>query len=198
MTGDFDMGDQSIVKAKDITASGIVKGTEFLSDIKAAGAPCTDIGALASGNGVGMVCDGAQWQVNNGPRATPGGPCSPDGVTSVSNATGEMLVCKNGKWVKLVSLIGKKVLVATVLVQDGTVVNMPACDTGGVPDFSFSPTQVTLDLTVAPPKQTNYWTAVNASATTWAVKIRLKDNASVEESGNVVGLTSIMNLECRY
>jgi hypothetical protein len=136
--------------------------------------------------------------MDNGVRAVAGSPCSPDGITATSTATGELLVCKNGKYVKLVSLLGKKVLISSTVVQDNTVVNMPVCDVGGTPDFSFDATQVTLDLTTAPPKQTMYWTAINASATTWAVKIRLKDNTGAEVSGNTVGLTNIMNLECKY
>lgn len=198
MTGNFNVGGQSIINAKDVTSTGTVKGGQFLTDIKTVGSACSDLGALASGNGVGMVCDGTKWQIDDGKRAAAGTACAPDGSTATSTATGELLVCKNGKYVKLVSLLGKKVLIGSALVKDGDVVTMPVCDVGGTPDFSFDATQVTLDLTTNPPKQTMYWTAVNASASTWAVKIRLKDNTGAEASGNTVGLTNIMNLECRY
>lgn len=193
----FNVGGHSIHNVKDVDGSGNIKGAEFLSDIKVAGAPCTDLGAIGSGNGYAMVCDGTAWQ-KEGERVTAGSDCTFDGITATSSATGEQLVCKNLKFVRLISLISKNVLVATALVQDGTVVAMPTCDILGKPTFSFDATQVTLDLTTNPPKQTMYWNAVVASPTTWRVNIRLKDHASGEVSGNTVGLTNIMNLECSY
>jgi hypothetical protein len=203
MTGNFNVGGNSINNVLDVTSTGTVKSGKFLTDVKLVGTPCSDVGALASGDKLAMVCDGVAWQVAGSPRAAPGIDCgAQQGVTAVSTVTGETLVCKStslgNKYVKLVSLVGKKVLIASAVVQDGSVVTMPTCDVGGVPDFSFDATQVTLDLTTSPPKQTMYWTATNASATTWAVKIRLKDNFGAEVSGNTVGLSNIINLECRY
>ncbi len=203
MTGNLNVGANSINNVADVNATGTVKGGQFVTDIKAVGSTCLTLGALASGPGVALVCDGAKWQIDDGIRATAGTACTQDGSIATSVANGETLVCKMGqggllRYVRLVSLISKKILVSSAIVQDGTVVTMPSCDVGGVPDFSFDATQVTLDLTTAPPKQTMYWTATNASATTWAVKIRLKDNTGGELSGNTVGLTNIMNLECRY
>lgn len=204
MTNNFNVGGHSVDNVVDINGTGTLKGKQLLTDLKAAGSACTENGAIASGNKLAMVCDGAQWQVAGDPRVNPGDPCGvQQGITAVSSITGETLVCKStatlgNRYLKLTSLIAKKVLVSTAIVQDGTIVSMPTCDIGGLPDFSFDATQVTVDLTTAPPKQTMYWTAVNNSATTWGVKIKLKDNTGGEISGNTVGLTNIMNLECRY
>jgi hypothetical protein len=203
MTGNLNVGSNSIDNVADVNANGTVKANQFVTDIKAVGSACSTLGALGSGAGVAMICDGTKWNVDDGLRVTAGTACTQEGSTATSVANGETLVCKRGqggllRYVRLVSLISKKILITTAIVQDGTVVTMPTCDVGGVPDFSFDSTQVTLDLTTAPPKQTMYWTATNLSATTWAVKIRLKDNTGGEISGNTVGLTNIMNLECRY
>lgn len=203
MTGNLNVGNNSVNNVADVNATGTVKANQFATDLKTVGSACSTLGALASGAGVAMVCDGTKWNVDDGLRVTAGTACSQDGSTATSVANGETLVCKMGqggllRYVRLVSLISKKILISTVVVQDGTVVTMPTCDVGGVPDFSFDATQVTLDLTTAPPKQTMYWTATNSSSTTWSVKIRLKDNTGGEISGNTVGLTNIMNLECRY
>lgn len=203
MTGNLNVGNNSVNNVADVNATGTIKADQFVTDLKTIGSACSTLGALASGSGVAMVCDGTKWNVDDGLRVTAGTACTQDGSTATSVANGEMLVCKSGqggllRYVRLVSLISKKILISTVIVQDGTVVTMPTCDVGGVPDFSFDATQVTLDLTTAPPKQTMYWSATNSSTTTWSVKIRLKDNTGGEISGNTVGLTNIMNLECRY
>jgi hypothetical protein len=203
MTGNLNVGNNSVNNVTDLNATGTIKAGQFVTDLKTIGSACSTLGALASGSGVAMVCDGTKWNVDDGLRVTAGTACTQDGSTATSVANGETLVCKSGqggllRYVRLVSLISKKILISTVIVQDGTVVTMPTCDVGGVPDFSFDATQVTLDLTTAPPKQTMYWSATNSSTTTWSVKIRLKDNTGGEISGNTVGLTNIMNLECRY
>jgi len=198
MTGNLNVGGNSLTNVQNLNATGTLQGGQLVTDIKTVGSACDRVGAIASGAGVAMICDGTKWQVDTGIRATAGAACSPEGATATSVANGEALVCRNGRYVKLLNLLGKKVLVSSMLVQDGTYVGMPACDTGGTPDFSFDVTQVTLDLTTSPPKQTAYWTAINASATTWYIKIRLRDNNGNEMSGNNVGLTAVFNLECRY
>jgi hypothetical protein len=61
----------------------------------------------------------------------------------------------------------------------------------------FEATQLTVDVTTSPPKQTMYWNAASSGAN-WAVKIRLKDDTGAEFSGNLVGLTTTMHLLCTY
>lgn len=188
-----------------VGAHSVVNANQFVSVQKNTGDVCTDSGALGSGTiggkGVAMVCQNGTWQPTK-EMGNPGDACAPEGKTAASIADNEGLVCKLGKYVRLVSLIPKAIQRSSVIVSDGTSVIKPVCDVGGVPTFSFNVTEVSVDVTVAPPKQGMYVSATDTGAG-WLVKLVLRDNIGNEVSGNGYGanggnLSAIMNKECTY
>lgn len=190
MTGDLNMGGNSVVNA-----------LQFLTVLKTAGSACTDLGGLGSGvvngKGVAMVCRDGTWQQSGGKFANPGDPCTPDGTIAASLINDEELVCKNGRYVRLVNLIARNIEVGRINVTDGLVVGKPACDVGGVPDYSFNLNRIAIDVTVLPPKQSQYVTTID-NGTTWTVLLKLRDDAAGESSGNQYNLSAVMHLECKY
>lgn len=192
MTGDGNFGGHSLVNVKEVMAT-----------LKNVDDSCTaaENGAFASGviNGYGtvMVCSNGKWKIQNGVIAAPGSPCAPEGSTATSDVNGEQLVCKKGVFVKLVSLISRNVEVGRVAVSDGSVVSKPACDVGGVPDYSLHMNRLSVDVTIAPPKQAQYISAVDSGGG-WTILLRLRDDTGGEVSGNIYGLSAVMKLECKY
>lgn len=161
------------------------------------GVGCSTSGQIGTtSTGTAYVCTGTVWtSLNN--NAAPGGSCAPDGKTATSTTTKEQLVCKNGVYIKLVSLLNKSVEISRSLVADGTVAPKPSCEAGGTPAYSFHLTQTVVDVSVAPPRQAMYITATD-NGSSWTVKIKVKDNFGAEVSANVYSISAVMKLECSY
>lgn len=179
-----------------LTVAGDTKAASFVTDLKTVGTACTTPNAIATAAAAVVICNNGTWQ-SLGSQATPGSTCSPDGKVATSTVTGEQLICKNGAYVRSSSLIAKNVLVSRVLVVDGSVVAKPGCDVGGVPDRSFTLTQTSVNVTMAPPKQTMYAGTVD-NGSSWTVLIRMRDDVGGEESANAHNVSAVLNLECQY
>jgi hypothetical protein len=109
----------------------------------------------------------------------------------------EQLVCKNGTYVKLLSLLNKRVEVSRVLVTDGSTVPKPSCDAGGTEAYSFQLTQTVVDVSVTPPRQAMYVAAFD-NGTSWTVKIKVKDSTGAEFTANNYSVSAVMKVECGY
>jgi hypothetical protein len=161
------------------------------------GSPCAQAGQVGTtAAGVAFVCNGAFWSLLQ-ESSTNGAPCAPAGRMAKSIVNREELVCKNGVYVKLVSLLNKNVEVSRILVSDGSVVAKPSCDTGGTPAFSFGLTQTVVDVSVVPPRQAMY-AATTDNGSSWSVLLRVRDDASGDYSANSYGITAVLKLECSY
>lgn len=178
------------------TVVGPSTALSYATDIKTIGAGCPTANAIGSATGTVVICNAGVWQALV-TQAGPGSGCAPDGKVATSTATGEQLICKNGVFIKSTSLMTKNVLVARAAVRDGDVVAKPNCDTGGVPDRSFSITQISTDVTTAPPKQSMY-TATLDNGASWGIVIRMRDDTGSEVSANTHFVTAVLNLECKY
>lgn len=200
MTGNLNMGTNSIVNVNQITATGSVQAGEFFTPPKAVGDVCTNPGATASGlgggNGVVMVCSNGTWQIAM-ERANAGDACTPDGKIATSVVTTEQLICKNGIYVRMVNMLAKNVEIGRFLVTDGMNVPKPACETGGVADYSWVTTRTAVDVAMAPPKQGLDLSTVD-NGTSWTISIKLQDNFGGQASGNAYNLLEIFKTECRY
>lgn len=191
MRADANMGGNSVVNAKQL-----VTLLKTVNDI------CIDPGAIsggrdASGSEVTMVCRAGRWKVQTGVNGRPGDPCTPEGGIATSLTTDEQLVCKNGLYVKLVNLIAKNIEVGRLNVVDGQSVTKPSCDVGGLPDYSLTMNKLSVDVTVAPPHQSQYITTTD-NGSSWNVLLRLRDDTGNEVSGNSYNLSAVMKLECKY
>ncbi|MFC5550202.1 hypothetical protein [Massilia aerilata] len=160
------------------------------------GVPCSSPGQLGSdATGISYVCNGFVWSSIN-TTVMPNSACTPDGRLAVS-FTKEQLVCKNGSYIKLLSLLGKSVELYLRSVTDGTAVAKPTCDTGGTAAYKFLLTQTVVDVSVTPPRQAMYVTAID-NGSTWTVKIKVKDNTGAEFTANNYSVSAIMKVECVY
>lgn len=160
------------------------------------GVSCSSPGLLGSNStGISYVCNGSVWSSVNTTAAL-NSSCAPDGRLAMTVAK-EQLVCKNGTYVKLLSLLNKRVEVARVLVTDGATVAKPSCDAGGTEAYSFQLTQTVVDVSVTPPRQAMYVAAVDNGAT-WTVKIKVKDNTGAEFTANNYSVSAVMKVECGY
>jgi len=191
MKADANMGGNSVVNAK-----------QLVTLLKTVNEVCIDPGAIsggrdASGSEVTMVCRSGRWKVQSGVNGRPGDPCTPEGGIATSLTTDEQLVCKNGRYVRLVNLIAKNIEVGRLNVVDGQSVIKPSCDVGGVPDYSFNMNKLSVDVTVAPPHQSQYLTTTD-NGSSWSVLLRLRDDTGNEVSGNGYNLSAVMKLECKY
>lgn len=166
-----------------------------------AGAACSTLNLLGtSATGVAFICNGSFW-TSLSKFASAGDACAPSGTTATSSATNEELVCRNGQFVRMSSLLPKNVQVgAHFSVRDGDVVNKPTCDVGGIPNYSLALSQSGVDVSIAPPYQATYVAAVNNGAS-WTILLRLKRSPADgggEVSGTPYGLSAVMTLECTY
>ena len=180
-----------------LTVVGNVTGSTYVTPLKTIGSVCDTPNAIASGAAAGVICTGGTWQSLAGDRAAPGSACSPTGKVATSTATGEQLTCKNAVYIRTASLINQNILMSRTTVQDLSVVAKPTCDTGGVPDRSFSLTRMATDVSVAPPKQSMY-VATDDLGGSWRVVIRLRTDSGTEASGNIYNVTAVLNVECKY
>ncbi|WP_426172471.1 PulJ/GspJ family protein [Pseudoduganella sp. R-34] len=179
-----------------LTVQNETKSDFFYTDVKTVGAACSQENAIASTTSAVVVCSGGTWQAISA-RANPADGCAPDGKVATSTATGEQLICKNGRYVKSTSLLPQSVVKQRVAVRDLDVVNKPTCDVGGTPDRSFSLTQTSIDVTNAPPKQSMFVTTVDLGGA-WQVLIKIRDDSGGEASGNAQNISAVLNLECKY
>lgn len=122
---------------------------------------------------------------------------TPEGGIATSLITDEQLVCKNGRYVKLVNLIAKNIEVGRLNVVDGQSVTKPICDVGGLPDYSLIMNKLSVDVTVLPPFQSQYLTTVDNGGS-WNVVLKLRSDTGSEVSGNSYSLSAVMKLECKY
>lgn len=165
------------------------------------GGACSTTNLLGtSATGVAYICNGSFWTTLS-KFANAGDACAPAGKTATSASTNEELVCRNGQFVRISSLLPKNVQVgAHFAVRDGDVIAKPVCDTSGVPNYSLALSQSGVDVSIAPPYQATYVAAVNNGAS-WTILLRLKRSPADgggEVSGTPYGLSAVMTLECTY
>jgi hypothetical protein len=182
----------------DLTVEGKVKGASYLTSLKAIGSSCDSDqeNAIASSAAAVVICTGGVWK-SLGEQSLPGAACSPEGKVATSTATGEQLICRSGAYIKSSSLIPKNILVQRVSVKDLDMVSKPVCDSPGQADRSFTITQTSTDVTVAPPKQSMIVSTTDLGSS-WQVVIRMRDDLGNETSGNAHNITAVINLECKY
>jgi hypothetical protein len=192
MTQDGNFGGHALVNVKHVIST--LKNIDDACDV-------TDNGALGSGvingNGMAMVCRNGKWKPQTGLVGNVGGACAPDGSIATDSSTGEQLVCKGGKYIRLISLIAKNVEVSRTIVKDGDTVSKPVCDVGGIADYSFDMIQMSVDITKNPPYQGQYVSSADNGAS-WTVLLKLVTDTGTETSGNAYGVKALMHLECRY
>jgi type II secretory pathway pseudopilin PulG len=190
MRADANMGGNSIVNAK-----------QLVTILKPLDSACTDPGAIAAGRDtknseVSMVCRNGKWSANTGVTGIAGEPCTPEGSDATVISTGEKLFCKHGIYVRMQSLLGTQI-VQKVNVIDGQRVPKPACDAGGLPDYTLVMNKATVDVTKIPPYQSSYVSTQDAGSD-WLVIIRVRNDSSGELSGNTYAMSALMVLECKY
>lgn len=161
------------------------------------GGTCSSAGQIGSNaTGVSYICNGSVWSSVNTTAAL-NGACAPDGRLAMA-VDRVQLVCKNGRYVRLMNLLNRSVDVSRVLVTDGLPVNKPTnCESGGTPAYSFQMTQTIVDVAVTPPRQAMYVSATD-NGSTWTVNIRLRDHTGAEFSANPYSISAVMKLECHY
>ena len=166
-----------------------------------AGGSCSTPNLLGTtATGVAFICNGSFW-TSLSKFANPGDACAPAGKTATSSSTNEELVCRNGQYVRITSLLPKNVQIGPhSTVRDGDVILKPTCANGGVPNYSLALTQSGVDVSIAPPYQATYVAAINNGAS-WTILLRLKRapaDGGGEVSGSLYGLSAVMTLECTY
>lgn len=161
------------------------------------GQACATAGQFGTNTtGVGFVCNGSYWSSVN-TTANAGDTCAPAGRMATAISNREQLVCSNGRFVRLANMLSRQVEISRVLVSDGSVVDKPACETGGTGSYSFHMTQTVVDVSVTPPRQAMYIAATDNGAY-WGVRIRVKDNNGNEVTANNYLISAVMKLECAY
>lgn len=179
-----------------LTVLGNSRSATFATDVKSLNSACSVPNAIASGVGTVMICSNGTWQALT-TRAAPGSACATTGQVATSTVTNEQLFCKNSVYVKTRNLIPQNVLMSRTTVRDLDVVAKPVCDSGGTADRSFTLTQISTDVSIAPPKQSMYVATVDQGSS-WQVVIRLRDDLGGENSGNLYNVSAILNVECKY
>ena len=201
LTGDMDAAAHAIKGVTTLVADGKITGKNFITPLYRQGDPCdgADENAFASSAGAiaaVLVCQSGLWQYARHNPAVQGAACAPDGATGTS-VNGETLICKNGIYVRLNHLLGSNVQVGRMVVHDDSVVPIPDCEAGGVPDNSILIDHAALDVTDLDPRQALDVLAVRVGDY-WQVSLKLIDTHGARYSGNPYGLRAVMNLECRY
>ena len=166
------------------TPAGEVPATQVTS------AATTVLRAL-SGGGLAS-CTNGQW-TPVAQIATPGVACSPDGVGAVSSVDGRALTCRNGVWMVLNDLLSSFVLVNTVYVTDGQVVNKPVCGQMGA--AIGQPLGILLGQTESSKNSTFERRLTDLSASQWRVVLTNADGTSLTGSPGVQG---ILTAYCYY
>lgn len=88
-----------------------------------------DIAQSATGSGL-VMCTGGVWRALTGKAGVSiGDNCSVQGELGSTN-NGVTLICSGGKWVNLEDRFGKRILVGSYFVSNGTWINKPACVSG--------------------------------------------------------------------
>lgn len=194
-------GTHSMRADANIGGNSLINTKQLVTSLKAVDDACTDPGAISGGivNGIeiAMVCRANKWKPQGGNYANAGDTCSPDGITATSLTTNEQLICKNGRYIKLVNVIAKNIEVSRLNVTDGQTVTKPTCDVGGTPDYTLVLNRTAVDVTVAPPYQSQYITTTDNGAS-WGIVLRLRSDTGSETSGNNYSLSALMKLECKY
>lgn len=164
---------------------------------KTAGTACLpgEANTIGTGTGTILICTNNVWTALV-ERSTLGAACTVDGVVATSTVSGEQLICKNSIYRKSASYMAQNILQSRVTVQDLDIVTKPICAVGFSADRLITLTQISTDVSVAPPYQGMYATTVDLG-TTWQVVIRLRTDTGAETSGNTYGLTAVMSVECK-
>ncbi len=198
LTGDMDAASHAIKGVTTLTADGKITGKSFISPLYRQGDSCeaADESAFGSGAGALLVCQSGQWQYARHNPVAQGAACTPDGTTGTA-ANGETLMCKGAIYVRLNNLVARIVQVERALVRDDSVVRIPDCESGGLPENSILIDHAALDLSEIDPRQAMDVTTVRAGDY-WQVSLKLIDTHGGRYSGNAYGLHAVMNLECRY
>lgn len=185
-TGLVECGSNGVWNVVGNVVSGIASGTA-----------CSESGRLGTTpTGVAYICNGSYWAPMQN-FGNPGAACPTEGEMAVSIPTSESLVCKNSKYVRLVSLINKNIMISRQVVTDGVVVPKPTCDVGGAPTYSYEMIQASLDIGVAPPRQLMYLSASDNGAS-WTIQIRVKDQNGGDFSAGYLNVQALFKPECMY
>jgi hypothetical protein len=88
-------------------------------------------------------------------------------------------------------------MVSKQVVRDGTVITKPTCDVGGAAAYSFEMTQSIVDMSLAPPREAMYLSAID-NGTSWTAVIHLKDTNNGDFSAGYLNVQAIFYLECAY
>ena len=120
--------------------------TVKINNTAAIGGVCTDpntaVWGTVGGSPVLLKCQGGAWVTANGMSvATVGGPCATPNQQAIT-AAGVGLICVGGQWMNVTDRMGKFAVAETRIVTHGTVVNKPACGSGGLPRIYAIPQTV--------------------------------------------------------
>lgn len=181
------------------TTTGKVSANYLMTSNQAPLSTCPDPNAIATAaDGTVLVCRSGLWRVHTGPIADKGAPCSQPGALATTSGNGEAVLCRGSTYISLSNAIGKFVEIGRQAVMDGSVVQHPQCDAGGIPTFRFSMVQTAVDVSSAPPKQVSSLTASGGPGAAWTVSYKLIDDVGTQTSANVYNLQAVMYLECKY
>lgn len=201
LTGDMPANGNSINGVNNLTATGVVKGSEFSTPIHQVTDACINDGALGSGpvvngNTVVMVCAGGKWQ-EAGLKADATSACTVPGKLASDTVTSEGLMCKNGFWIRLKNVVAQIVPIQEVNFKDGDRVPKVGCEPGGSSSALVVLNSIVVDDTNLPPKQTFTGTYVDGGAD-WVMQIFTADDQGGTTSGNAYGAKGRVILECKY
>lgn len=190
MAADGNFGGHSLVNAKQV-----------LTVLKSVDSTCSDEGAIAggiiAGKGAALVCSDLKWQPAGGSIKTEevGAGCSPDGK-SATNSAGQALICKNGTYSLVSSLIGNYAELGNIIVRDDMTLSLAGCDSPAQPVVFFDMNSTTVDFTVNPPMAAQYIRAVNTGGNSWRIELKLRANDGSVLSGNKYSLEAVMHYGC--
>lgn len=200
LSGTMDANQHAIKGVSKLSVSGNITSKTITTAFYNQGDSCDgEENAFARGAlGTVVVCLSGRWQYTQHNPVAQGAACSPDGMTGTSTSTGETLMCKRSSYVRINNLIARNVQVGRVAsVHDDSVVPIPECETGGIPDNSLLMTSSAVEMNIIPPMQ-SMETFVSRIGTNWKVSIKLIDSNHVRHSANRNDIYATLNLECKY
>lgn len=175
-----------------------VAGQIVLAGTATQGVACSPAGAMMrdASTGVLLMCNGSIWAAVSGVanNVTAGAACPTAGLIGTS-ANGVGYMCRGGYWVATKSLMPFGVEIARYIVQDGTVVAQPTCDTGGVAAYDIIPISVTTNLTTIPPSEGAQFGAT-VSGSSWIASIKLTSSGGTTSAGTT--MSGLFKAMCLY
>ncbi|WP_165392805.1 type II secretion system protein [Corticibacter populi] len=167
-------GGADITGGVDVTGDLVATGTVTAQSLRPRGsawlgASCTagEKGTIMQNGGTSshlLVCNGSNWVVLGNEIAGHGAACSTSGKTVVTTS-GQTLVCRDGYYQYLDSMLGNFLLVDVIRAVEGQQINKPTCDITGSPYVVL----VTKSETNSAGSFNRY---VDDSGSYWTVRIR--------------------------